>query len=136
MSIAPGTLDCLFKYHWPGNVRELRSAIHNAAVFADANGAISTLRLMQLIQRRRSGKGDRGPSGTKHQLGFDPRVDTWKKFSERAHLAYFQAVLDVSGGNKKEAQRLSGLGSSQFYENLKTLSKFIADDDDNDEHVS
>lgn len=134
VSIAPGTLDCLFKYHWPGNVRELRSAIHNAAVFADANGAISTLRLMQLIQRRRSGKGDR-PSGAKHQLGFDPRVDTWKKFSERAHVAYFQAVLDVAGGNKREALRLSGLGSSQFYENLKTLTKLL-EDDDNVEHVS
>jgi DNA-binding NtrC family response regulator len=128
VGIAPGTLDCLFKYDWPGNVRKLRSAIHNAAVFADANGAISTLRVMQLIQRRHS--GSRAPSGTKHQLGFDPRMDTWKKFSERAHVAYFQAVLEVASGNKKEAQRLSGLGSSQFYENLKTLSRLIQDDAD------
>jgi len=126
VSIAPGTLDCLFNYHWPGNVRELRSAIRNAAVFADANGCMSALRLMQATQRRRSTRG-RGSSEIKHQLGFDPRVDTWKKFWERAHVAYFQAVLEVAGGNKKEAQRLSGLGSSQFYENLKTLSK-LSDD--------
>ena len=132
VTIAPGTFDCLFNYHWPGNVRELRSAIHNAAVFADANGFMSALRLMQVIQRRRSARvAGRIASGVKHYLGFDPRLDTWKKFSDRAHVAYFQAVLEA-GGNKKEAQRLSGLGSSQFYENLKTLSKLIKDDDNND----
>ena len=137
VSIAPGTLDCLFKYHWRGNVRELRSVIQNAAVFADANGSISALRLMQVIQQRRSTKvAGRASSGAKHNLNFDPRVETWKKFYERAHVAYFQSVLEVAGGNKKEAQRLSGLGSSQFYENLKTLSRLDSDDADDAEDVS
>jgi DNA-binding NtrC family response regulator len=138
ISIAPGTIEGLFNYDWPGNVRELRSAIRNAAAFADANGFMSALRLMQATQRRRStrsaGRGSSGVSA-KHYLSFDPRVDTWKKFSERAHVAYFQTVLEVAGGNKKEAQRLSGLGSSQFYENLKTLSKLVEDNDDDNEEV-
>lgn len=133
VSIAPGTIECLFNYEWPGNVRELRSAIRNAAAFADANGFLSALRLLQATQRRRSTRAaSRGTAGVsaKHYLNFDPRVDTWKRFSERAHVAYFRTLLEVTAGNKKEAQRLSGLGSSQFYENLKTLSKFIEDSDD------
>lgn len=135
VSIAPGTIECLFNYDWPGNVRELRSAIRNAAAFADTNGFISALRLMQATQRRRSTRaGIRRSSGVKakHYLNVDPRVDTWKKFYERAQAAYFQSVLEIARGNKKEAQRLSGLGSSQFYENLKTVSKFTEDSDDED----
>ena len=137
VSIAPGTLDCLFAYHWPGNVRELRSAIRNAAAFAEANGFMSGLRLMQATQRRRSaraeGRGSSGASG-KHYLRFDPRVYTWKKFSERALVGYFEALLAATGGNKKEAQRLSGLKTSQFYENLKTLAK-LKEDEDSDEEI-
>jgi DNA-binding NtrC family response regulator len=124
LRIAPGTLDCLFNYDWPGNVRELRAAIRLAAAFADADGFISDLHLIQATRRGRKRKqsGEPSPTDAKYSVTFDPAVDTWRDFSERAQAVYFKALLNVVGGNKTEARRLSGLSSSQFYEKLKLLS--------------
>jgi DNA-binding NtrC family response regulator len=126
--VPPGALDCLFNYDWPGNVRELRSAIRQAAAFAETNGSLNAWRLLQSTRRPRSAKSN---STSKYNFGFDPEVDTWKAFSARAQKIYFQAVLAVTGGNRKEARRLSGLGNSQFYENLKAIANDETESEEN-----
>ena len=126
VQIPPGALDCLFNYEWPGNVRELRAAIRLAAAFAGVDGHVSEWRLRQTTRRNRKEKrsiGSTPGSLSNYYVAFNPRVDTWKEFSARALSAYFQGLLDVTGGDKKEARHLSGLGTSQFYENLKSVRK-------------
>jgi DNA-binding NtrC family response regulator len=128
--IPSGALDCLFSYEWPGNVRELQAAIRKAAAFADADSFMSAWRLRESTRRTVTG----GKFSTaKYNCPFDPAVDTWKKFSTRAQKIYFQAALESAGGNRKEARRLTGLGNSQFYENLKAISTDEVEDEEVDE---
>jgi DNA-binding NtrC family response regulator len=130
----PGSLDSLFDYDWPGNVRELRAAIRLAAAFADADGFLNAWRLSEATRRARSGgSGKSTLANAKYYLVFDPEVDTWKTFSARAHKTYFQAALDAAGGNRKEARKLTALGSSQFYESLKTISSGVAEGEQNED---
>ena len=120
--LLPQSIDCLFAYDWPGNIRELRSAVRKAAAYAGEDGAISGWHLCQSTKRQkrkqiRSKEGDTGECAVK----FDPEVDTWKAFLERAQKAYFDAVVTRAGGNKTEACRRSGLSPSRFYEKLAEL---------------
>ncbi len=119
-----GALDSLFNYEWPGNVRELRAAVRRAAAFADPDGFVGDWQLTPAPRRARKRKeagGLVGPESAKHFVAFDPKVDTWKDFVERAQVIYFQSVIEAAGGDKKEACRRSGLSSSQFYEKLKSI---------------
>jgi DNA-binding NtrC family response regulator len=112
-------IDCLFNYEWIGNVRELRAAVRKAATHADASGFLSGWHLLQATLRSRKRKPNL-PENAKYYITFDPTVDTWRDFTKRAEAAYFQAIIEAAGGNKKEASRLSGLSLSQFYEKLKS----------------
>jgi DNA-binding NtrC family response regulator len=119
LHVPDGAVDRLFNYDWVGNIRELRAAVRKAAAFADKDGAISAVQLLQATMRRRS----RGPGAEAKEFAvtFDPKSDTWKDFLRRAQAIYFPAVLDAAGGNKDEARKLSGFSTSQFYEKLREL---------------
>jgi DNA-binding NtrC family response regulator len=123
LKIPDGALDCLFDYEWPGNVRELRAAVRLAAAFAGADNYVSDIHLLQATQRghKRSLSRRSLSEVAKHYIAFDPAVDTWREFIARAQTVYLQALLQAAGGNKAEAQRRSGLSSSQFYEKLKSI---------------
>lgn len=125
--IPPGALDCLFDYEWPGNVRELRAALRLAAAFGETDGFLDAWELKKATRRRSTKK-----ESAKYQFVFDPRVDNWKQFLARGENAYLQALLDTTGGDKKEAQVLSGIGKSQFYTKLKSMSMPSEDGDKND----
>ena len=123
--ISPESFDCLFDYEWPGNVRELRAAIRAVAAVAGTDGFLDGWELKKTTQRN-----TRGKSAAKYQFGFDPRVDNWKQFSTRGESVYFEALLDITSGDKKKAQILSGLSPSQFYAKLKTVSRVDKDGDE------
>jgi DNA-binding NtrC family response regulator len=114
-----GALDCLFNYHWVGNVRELRSATRKASAFADSKGFVSDLHLLQATQRGRKRQQNGSLADAKYYVTFDPTRETLKEFTKRAEARYIEALLKITGGNKKEASRLAGMGLSQFYEKLK-----------------
>ncbi len=114
-----GALDCLFDYEWVGNVRELRAAVRRAAAFADPEGYVSSWHLLQTTRRSRRQNQAQEPG--EHYVIFDPAVDTWRDFLERAQGVYFRALLTAAGGNKTEACRRSGLSTSQFYEKTKSV---------------
>lgn len=119
-----GVLDALFNYEWPGNVRELRAAVRRAAAFADPDGFVGDWQLATATRRGRQRKEPGEASAlaqAKHFVAFDPAVDTWKEFVERAQVIYFKAVLDAAGGNKTEASKRSGLSPSQFYAKIKSI---------------
>lgn len=131
--IPTGALDCLFNYDWPGNVRELRAAVRRAAAFEDAEGYLSSWELLQATRRKRKRRqtDETVAAGTaNHFINFDPAVDAWRDLVERAQRIYFQAVLADTRGNKREAQRRSGLGTSQFYEKLKLIPQAKDAEDD------
>lgn len=119
LRVPDGAVDRLFSYDWVGNIRELRAAVRKAAAFADKNGDISALHLLQATTRRRA----RHPEAEARGLAvpFDPKVDTWKDFLKRAQAIYFRAALDAAEGNREEARKLTGFSTSQFYEKLREL---------------
>jgi two-component system response regulator HydG len=109
-------LDSLFRHRWPGNVRELRSAVFQAAAYAqNARGPISAVHLLDAAQRRTSMNDDG------HSVPFDPASDTWRQVHDRARAKYFRTVLAQCGGNKEAAMHRTGLSRSQFYGILKSL---------------
>ena len=123
LRMPPGAFNCMFNYEWPGNVRELRNAIRLAAANADTNGFVEELK--QFIQSSQQEQRARGSviEDARYHFAFDPRVDNWRQFLARGQKAYLQALLEVTDSDKKEAQLLSGLGTSQFYAKLKSLSR-------------
>jgi DNA-binding NtrC family response regulator len=119
LRVPDGAVDRLFNYEWIGNVRELRATVRRAAAFADKDGAISAVQLVQATMRRRARRP--GADVNEFAVTFDPKTDTWKDFLKRAQGIYFRAVLNAAGGNKEQARRVSGFSTSQFYEKLKEL---------------
>lgn len=116
LKMPDNTIDALFNYSWPGNVRELRAAIRKGAAYADPFGQISAIRLREAASHGRKRISSKG------SVEFDPNVDTWREALGRLQLAYFNAVLAVSGGSKEEARKRAGLSRSQFYEKIKENS--------------
>lgn len=115
-NIPSGALDYLFRYDWPGNVRELRAMVRKAAVYSDSAGNLSAVYMQETVRGREG-------SQPQHVITFDPSIDTWRGLLHRVQARYFKAVLEVAGGNKDAAAKLSGLSRSQFYERLKELEK-------------
>lgn len=116
LTIPGGSLDCLFHHHWPGNVRELRAVIRKAAAYADSAGNISPVILQESVLGHE-------PEMVGHVIPFNPSADTWRSLLSRAKEIYFRTVLAQVGGNREAAIKLSGLSRSQFFENIKELSK-------------
>ncbi|MEK6285351.1 MAG: sigma-54 dependent transcriptional regulator [Acidobacteriota bacterium] len=115
LTAAPGSVECLFRYDWPGNVRELRLMIRKAAIYADApTGHISAAVLQESVRTRES-------SRPAHSVSFNPAMDSWRDFVDRAEAAYFRAVLAEAGGNVTRAAELAGLSRSQFYKKLEEI---------------
>lgn len=116
LTVPEGAAECLFRYDWQGNVRELRMVVRKAAAYADGPRYINHLILQE-------GTRARLVEASPHAVIFDPAVDTWKDFVNRAQIIYFRAVLAETNGNREAARRLSGLSHSQFFEKLKPLKK-------------
>lgn len=123
LKFADSALDVLFEHDWPGNVRELRAAVRRAAAFATPDGHVGDWQLSPATRRsRKSKEAGTPPPGAQPYVTFDPEVDTWRDFLERAQAAYFRAILAATGNNKTEARRRSGLSSSQFYAKIKSVT--------------
>ena len=114
LNIPAGALDCLFRYDWEGNVRELRAVVRKAAAYADENGNISAVMLLESVSGRKK-------NIIQNSIHFDPASDSWRDVQKRTQAAYLRAVLIVTNGNKESAAKLSGLSRAQLYEKLKEI---------------
>lgn len=105
-------LECLRAYHWPGNVRELSNAIERAVTFC--NGEVV-------------GAGDLPERVYRAEGGRDERVNTVEAIPatllegevlptlEELRGRYVRHVLHCTGGNKRRAAALLGVGRRTLY---------------------
>jgi len=91
-------------HHWPGNVRELQLTVTTAAAIAEGDTIhASDLRFF---------------GSTRHQdIHRKPFVEAREDFERR----YLTNLLEISGGNKAEAARRSGLSRNGLLAVLKRL---------------
>ncbi len=115
LKVPPGGVDSLFRHTWPGNVAELRAVVRRAAAYADGS-YVSSVILQEAA--RRPGVVPNG-----NVITFDPATDSWRALSQRAQIAYFRALLELTGNSKEAAVKLSGLSRSQFYEKLREVQR-------------
>jgi transcriptional regulator with GAF, ATPase, and Fis domain len=122
-SFSSECFDVLMKYDWPGNVRELFNTIERIIIVADKNPVIYPVHLPPYIrisvsQAESAGIAvpDRAFLGNVDQPEALPEFSV---FSEKAHSVieqdYFQKLMTLTGGNIKEACRISGLSRSRLY---------------------
>jgi two-component system response regulator FlrC len=93
----------LQRYRWPGNVRELANVLERAAILTD--GSLITADNLSLDESA-GGRSDETPSGV------EPLKDLERKAIQRA--------LRASGGHRKQAAEMLGIGLRTLYDKLKT----------------
>jgi len=102
--LSAGALELMGGYAWPGNIRELQNAVEHAA--AVGNGGV--IGAEDLPERIRRAAGE-GPGGSR---GGDGSLDS----CVRRALA---DALRRSGGNRRKAARILGIGEATLYRKLK-----------------
>jgi len=100
-------LRALQAYRWPGNVRELENVIERASIIRDGD-RIGVQDLPSEIQAVSSGTH----SGANLQVGGLVTLDDL----ERAHIL---AVLEATGGARKQSSEILGINASTLYRKLK-----------------
>ncbi|WP_439849180.1 sigma-54-dependent transcriptional regulator [Thioalkalicoccus limnaeus] len=102
----------LLRYPFPGNVREMASLVERAVTLASAE----LIDFDDLPERVRSAteSAEVRAGGASDGLITD---DDWETLAEReAH--YIRQVLDFTGGNKRRAARILGVGRKTLYRKL------------------
>jgi two-component system, NtrC family, response regulator AtoC len=114
-------MHCLRAYDFPGNVRELSNAMERATAFCDGREILPS-HLPERIRHRRRGDGVAGEGGLPVQ-GRDasdwafqdeeelPTLDTLER-------RYIRLVLERTGGNKRRAAEVLGIGRRTLYRRL------------------
>jgi DNA-binding NtrC family response regulator len=104
--IAPETMACLERYPWPGNVRELENVVRRALVLG--KGPLLQPEDLPPDFRHESPKKVEasGPDG-----GND-RLDSYEKEA-------ILNALEKSGGSRRQASRLLGIGEATLYRKLR-----------------
>jgi DNA-binding NtrC family response regulator len=102
------TLACLMTYEWPGNVRELENAIRRAV----AVGSSDCIRPGDLPDHFGAAKVNAYPVGSQD---FQAPEDSLEAYEFSA----VRNALVKSGGNRKKAARILGIGEATLYRKLK-----------------
>ena len=106
--LSPEAMRLLLSYRWPGNIRELRNAIETSALVS----AGDTI-----------GEGDLPPEIAKGFLPPSPSgpipLPAPKTLQEIEREA-IRAALAETGGNKKEAAKILGIGIATLHRKVKT----------------
>ena len=105
LDFSPEALEAIRNYSWPGNVRELRNVIEHALVMGD--GPVIDVSDMPAGMRVSPAMSDSIPTG-RELVEIPMREDLLQAKNQAAALA-------VTGGNKKRAAALLGIGRTTFY---------------------
>jgi two-component system NtrC family response regulator len=120
---SPDFMEALSVYPWPGNVRELFHALENAMAAARFEATFFPKHLPEEIRihftraalSKRTAKSS-APVSPVQRLNILP---PFKDFRDNLEQQYLRDLMSTSGGNVKQACRISGLSRSYLYELLK-----------------
>ena len=101
--IEPDALAVLKRYPWPGNIRELLNVVQHMVVLADGE----TLRLRDVPRELR------GETAVASGAGLAGRT------MDEIERDAIQQTLDMTGGNRKEAAKLLGIGERTLYRKIE-----------------
>ncbi len=124
---SPEFLEALTAYNWPGNVRELVNAMERALAVSLLAPILFIKHLPDHIRiklaREKVFKGTPAKGAEKE---ISKSFQTFPKLSDfrqttvaQLERQYLADLMTHTGGNTKEACKISGLGKSRFYELLK-----------------
>lgn len=128
--VSPDFLDALSIYAWPGNVRELQHILEQ--VIAKSRD-VQVLYPEHLPAEIRIGAAraafSRPDSDVEESesLTVEGSLPTFRDFRRQSEERYLNELIRLSGGNHKEACRLSGMSRSNLYLLLKTYNKTLND---------
>lgn len=112
-ALSEPALACLRAYDFPGNVRELSNALERATAFCEGR-EIRPAHLPERIRnRRRNPESDRdAPPGLALVAGDElPSLEALER-------RYMRLVLERTGGNKRRAAEILGIGRRTLYRRL------------------
>jgi two-component system NtrC family response regulator len=126
-SFSPDFIEALMAYDWPGNVRELFNTLQDVFSAAGNASILSPYDLPTYIRAKlarssiaaSSDRKDRFSSiGLIEEYGPEniPEIREFREFMERK---YIERLMQITGGIKKEACRLSGLSRTRLFELIK-----------------
>jgi two-component system NtrC family response regulator len=124
---SPEFLEVLNVYDWPGNVRELVKALETAIVTARDEPILFPKHLPTDIHAKATralvaednGEGEK-PIRQSSPPGALPRLQVFRLAAvTRAEVSYLKKLVEQTGGDIREACRISGLSRSRLYELLK-----------------
>jgi two-component system, NtrC family, response regulator HydG len=102
LQLAAEAMDTLLHYAWPGNVRELENALEHAAVLGN-DGIITSDFLPGVVSGRAIARDS----------GKDPQS------LAQVEMQHIQSVLEVTGGNRKQAAKLLKISESTLFRRLR-----------------
>jgi two-component system NtrC family response regulator len=122
---SPEFLDVLLRYDWPGNVRELINAIERALVNGRQERLLypKHLPVHIRVEVARASVGESESPDVPEAAPTAPALPTIKDLREKAlarvEQKYLADLMALTGGNIREACRISGLSRSRLYLLLK-----------------
>lgn len=117
-SFSPDFMEAVTSYPWPGNVRELLQSLEQVMTLAQHEGVLFAKQLppevrLHLIQEARRDKNGTVAAALPSLRNHRELVLT------QAEADYLLRLMAITGGDMKEAGRLSGLSRPQLYAVMK-----------------
>ncbi len=110
-SISPEAEAALKEYDWPGNVRELKNLIERGVLLSEG----PELMLDDLGLKENNGRHNADwPDNGHHLPQLSPSGIDFTAIIEDIEKAYFEAALDLTGGNESRAALLLNLTRDKF----------------------
>lgn len=118
-SISPEAEAALKEYDWPGNVRELKNLIERGVLLSE--GPQLMLDDLGLKENNGRNNADR-PDNGQYLPQLSPSGIDFTAIIEDIEKAYFEAALDLAGGNESKAALLLNLTRDKFRYRRNKLS--------------
>jgi DNA-binding NtrC family response regulator len=118
-AISPEVQAALKQYEWPGNVRELKNLIERGVLLSEG----PELTLDDLGLKENNGRNNADwPDNGHHLPQLSPAGIDFTAIIEDIEKTYFEAALDLTGGNESKAALLLNLTRDKFRYRRNKLS--------------
>ena len=122
-SISPEFMEALNAFSWRGNVRELVHAMESALSAVSNGSTLFPIHLPKQIRiqlaRASVAKVKLDPASVESDTSPVKKLPNHREYLAIKEREYFQGLISCTGGNMKEARRISKLPRATFYYRLK-----------------